>query len=251
MTTGDRERTTHFGYREVPETDKERLVASVFDSVASKYDLMNDLMSFGVHRLWKRFAIDASGVHAGDHVLDVAGGSGDLTRTFAARVGPRGRVVLADINAAMIEVGRGRLADRGIAGVEFVQADAENLPFPEASFDCVCIAFGLRNVTHVDRALASMFRVLKPGGRLVVLEFSKPILPWLGRAYDAYSFSVLPVLGRLVTRDEGAYQYLAESIRRFSDQETLKAVMTEAGFERVQVHNLSGGIVAVHKGYKF
>jgi demethylmenaquinone methyltransferase/2-methoxy-6-polyprenyl-1,4-benzoquinol methylase len=251
MNPGDSGRTTHFGYREVPEADKERLVAGVFDSVASRYDLMNDLMSFGIHRLWKRFAIDTSGVHPGDHVLDVAGGSGDLARAFAARVGAGGRVVLADINAAMIEVGRERLADRGVAGVEFVQADAENLPFPEGSFDCVSIAFGLRNVTHIDRALASMFRVLRPGGRLIVLEFSKPVLPLLSRAYDVYSFAVLPLLGRMVTRDEGAYRYLAESIRRFPDQENLKAMMEKTGFERVQYHNLSGGIVAVHKGYKY
>lgn len=251
MTQGSRdERTTHFGYREVPESQKDRLVADVFDSVATRYDLMNDLMSFGVHRLWKRFAVEVSGVRAGHHVLDVAGGSGDITALLAERAGPGGRLVLADINGSMLEVGRGRLADRGIAGVEFVQANAECLPFPDESFDLVTIAFGLRNVTHIDRALAAMARVLRPGGRLLVLEFSKPVLPLLNRAYDTYSFSVLPVLGRLVANDEESYRYLAESIRRFPDQETLKAMMEEAGLERVHYHNLTGGIVASHKGYK-
>lgn len=250
MSESDQHRSTHFGYHEVPESEKHRLVGGVFDSVASKYDLMNDLMSLGVHRLWKRFAVETSGVHAGDHVLDVAGGTGDLSVLFRARVGERGRVVIADINASMLEVGRGRLADRGVAGVEFVQANAEELPFPENSFDCVSIAFGLRNVTHIDRALASMFRVLRPGGRLIVLEFSKPVLPGLGRIYDTYSFGVLPRLGRAVARDEEAYRYLAESIRRFPDQATLRQMMEQAGFERVHYHNLTGGIVALHKGYK-
>ena len=244
--------TTHFGYREVPAQEKAGLVGEVFHSVANRYDLMNDLMSLGVHRLWKRFTLDASGVRRGHTVLDVAGGTGDLAAQFAERVGPSGKVVLADINSSMLEVGRGRLADRGIAGnVEFVQANAECLPFPDNHFDCISIAFGLRNVTHIDRALASMFRVLKPGGALLVLEFSKPVVRPLSRAYDVYSFSVLPWLGRLVANDEGSYRYLAESIRRHPDQETLKQMMGQAGFERSHYHNLAGGIVALHKGYKF
>ena len=244
--------TTHFGYREVPAGEKAGLVGEVFHSVANRYDLMNDLMSLGVHRLWKRFTIEASGVRRGQHVLDVAGGTGDLAAQFAERVGPTGKVVLADINSSMLEVGRGRLADRGIAGnVEFVQANAECLPFPSDHFDYISIAFGLRNVTHIDRALASMFRVLKPGGALLVLEFSKPVVRPLSRAYDIYSFSVLPMLGRMVANDEASYRYLAESIRRHPDQETLKQMMSQAGFERVHYHNLAGGIVALHKGYKF
>jgi demethylmenaquinone methyltransferase/2-methoxy-6-polyprenyl-1,4-benzoquinol methylase len=243
--------STHFGYREVPEADKSRLVGEVFNSVASKYDLMNDLMSFGIHRLWKRFAVAQSGVRRGQRVLDVAGGSGDLAARFADLVAPNGEVVLSDINASMLTVGRARLADRGIVGnVEFVQADAENLPFPTDHFDCVSIAFGLRNVTHIDRALAAMYRVLKPGGRLLVLEFSRPVAPGLGRAYDLYSFTVLPRLGELVARDAASYRYLAESIRKHPDQETLKAMMTAVGFERVHYFNLTGGIVALHKAYK-
>jgi demethylmenaquinone methyltransferase/2-methoxy-6-polyprenyl-1,4-benzoquinol methylase len=227
-------------------------VGDVFHSVASKYDLMNDLMSFGVHRLWKHFAVAQSGVRRGQRVLDVAGGSGDLTARFARIVGPSGQVVLSDINDSMLEVGRARLADRGIAGnVEFVQADAENLPFPDNHFDCISIAFGLRNVTHIDRALASMYRVLKPAGRVLVLEFSRPVLPGLNRLYDAYSFSVLPRLGQLVANDAASYRYLAESIRKHPDQETLKQMMEAAGFERVHYFNLAGGIVALHKGYKF
>jgi demethylmenaquinone methyltransferase/2-methoxy-6-polyprenyl-1,4-benzoquinol methylase len=246
------DRTTHFGYRDVPESAKAGLVADVFHSVAGKYDLMNDLMSLGVHRLWKRFAIETSGVRRGQAVLDVAGGTGDLAAQFAGRVGAGGRVVIADINNSMLEVGRGRLADRGIAGnVEFVQADAENLPFPSDSFDCISIAFGLRNVTHIERALASMYRVLKPGGSLLVLEFSKPVLAPLAKAYDVYSFSVLPMLGRVIARDEASYRYLAESIRKHPDQETLKGLMQAAGFERVHYFNLTGGVVALHKGYKF
>ncbi len=250
--SGERHDKTHFGFREVPESDKAGLVGQVFSSVAGRYDLMNDLMSLGVHRLWKRFAIEQAGVRPGHKVLDVAGGTGDLSAVFAAKVGPGGLVTVADINAAMLEVGRGRLADRGLAGnVEFVQADAEDLPFPDNHFDCVSIAFGLRNVTHMDRALASMFRVLKPGGRLLVLEFSKPVLPGLGAIYDAYSFNILPKLGKLIANDEASYRYLVESIRKHPDQETLKGMIEQAGFERVHYFNLSGGIVALHKGYKF
>ncbi|BAV32681.1 ubiquinone biosynthesis methyltransferase UbiE [Sulfuricaulis limicola] len=249
---GSHERKTHFGFREVPESEKDGLVAGVFHSVAGKYDLMNDLMSLGAHRLWKQFATEASGVRGGFRVLDVAGGTGDMAAKFALRVGRRGQVVIADINSSMLEVGRGRLADQGFAGnVDFVQANAENLPFPENYFDRVSIAFGLRNVTHIDRALASMFRVLKPGGALLVLEFSRPVVPGLNQLYDAYSFNVLPWLGRVVARDEGSYRYLAESIRKHPDQETLKGMMERAGFERVQYFNLTGGIVALHKGYKY
>ena len=243
--------TTHFGFREVPEAAKRGMVADVFRSVAGRYDLMNDLMSFGIHRQWKRYAATLSGVRAGSRVLDVAGGSGDMTALLAPRAGPSGRVVLSDINDAMLDVGRARLADRGVAGnVDFVRADAERLPFPEDHFDCAVIAFGLRNVTHIDRALSSMFGVLKPGGAALVLEFSQVRFAPLRFAYDAYSFNVLPLLGRLVADDAASYRYLAESIRRHPDQETLKRMMEQAGFERVRYHNLSGGIVALHKGYK-
>ncbi len=245
------ENLTHFGFREVSARDKAGLVARVFDSVADRYDLMNDAMSFGIHRVWKQFAVSQSGVRRGQRVLDVAGGTGDLTAKFAGRVGPAGTVVIADINAAMLDVGRRRLADRGVAGnVEFVQADAERLPFEDDYFDCVSIAFGLRNVTRKEAALASMFRVLKPGGRLLVLEFSRPVLPGLGRLYDLYSFSLLPLMGRIIANDEDSYRYLVESIRKHPDQETLKSMMEAAGFERTHYFNLSGGIVALHRGYK-
>jgi len=251
-TTDSRDRKTHFGFREVSESEKDGLVADVFHSVAGKYDLMNDLMSFGVHRLWKQFTVEASGVRARMRVLDVAGGTGDLAAKFALRVGWRGQVVLADINSAMLEIGRKRLADEGYAGnVAFVQANAESLPFPDNYFDRVSIAFGLRNVTHIDRALASMYRVLKPGGSLLVLEFSKPVHSGLNRLYDAYSFNVLPWLGRVVAQDEGSYRYLAESIRKHPDQETLKSMMQQSGFDRVEYFNLSGGIVALHQAYKY
>jgi len=250
--SGHDEKTAHFGYREVPESEKAGLVGQVFSSVASRYDLMNDLMSLGVHRLWKRFTISQASVHPGSRVLDVAGGTGDLAAAFAKRVGPSGLVTIADINASMLDVGRGRMADRGLAGnIEFVQANAETLPFPDDHFDCITIAFGLRNVTHIDRALVSMFRVLKPGGRLLVLEFSKPVLPGLNTLYDAYSFNILPKLGKLIANDEASYRYLVESIRKHPDQETLKGMMEQAGFERTHYFNLSGGIVALHKGYKF
>ncbi len=243
--------TTHFGYREVETDEKSGLVAEVFDSVASRYDVMNDLMSAGIHRIWKRFTIELSGVRRGNRVLDIAGGTGDLAAKFAPMVGDTGAVVLADINASMLRVGRDRLIDRGVPGnLFYVQADAQYLPFPDGHFDCITIAFGLRNVTDKDLALRSMNRILKPGGRLLVLEFSKPRNPLLSRAYDAYSFGVLPVMGRLVAGDSDSYQYLAESIRMHPDQETLRTMMEDAGFERCDYHNMTGGIVAVHRGYK-
>ncbi|ROR34223.1 bifunctional demethylmenaquinone methyltransferase/2-methoxy-6-polyprenyl-1,4-benzoquinol methylase UbiE [Inmirania thermothiophila] len=244
-------RTTHFGFQEVPLEEKKARVQGVFSSVARRYDLMNDLMSFGIHRLWKRFTVELAGLRPGHRVLDLAGGTGDLAAAMARRVGPRGQVVLADLNPDMIEVGRERLADRGIVGnVAFVQADAERLPFAEASFHLVTIGFGLRNVTDKEAALASMYRVLRPGGRVLVLEFSHPVLPGLGPVYDAYSFRVLPLLGRLVAGDADSYRYLAESIRVHPDQETLRAMMESVGFERCEYFNLSGGIVAVHRGYR-
>lgn len=251
MTEKNTDRTTHFGYQTVAESEKAQKVAEVFHSVAAKYDLMNDLMSGGVHRLWKRFTIELSGVRQGNRVLDIAGGTGDLTRKFSRLVGPEGEVVLADINASMLKVGRDRLLDQGIAGnVRFVQADAETLPFPDNHFDCITIAFGLRNVTHKEKALESMLRVLKPGGRLLVLEFSKPANKLLSKAYDQYSFTLLPLMGKLVTNDSESYRYLAESIRMHPDQDTLKAMMEQAGFARVTYHNMTGGIVALHRGIK-
>jgi len=246
----DRE-TTHFGYREVEKDAKAGMVGDVFDSVATRYDLMNDLMSAGIHRLWKRFTIELSGVRSGNSVLDIAGGTGDLAEKFSQLVGDSGRVVLADINASMLRVGRDRLLNTGVqANLEFVQADAQYLPFPDDSFDCITIAFGLRNVTDKDLALRAMLRVLKPGGRLLVLEFSKPTNPLLGKAYDAYSFSILPLMGRLIARDADSYKYLAESIRMHPDQETLRGMMEEAGFSRCEYHNMTGGVVAVHRGVK-
>jgi len=243
--------TTHFGYREVEKNSKADLVAGVFHSVAARYDLMNDLMSGGVHRLWKRFTIELSGVRKGNAVLDLAGGTGDLAARFADIVGDTGNVVLADINESMLQVGRDKLLDGGHArGIDFVQADAQDLPFPDDSFDCISIAFGLRNVTDKDRALRSMLRVLKPGGRLLVLEFSKPGNELLNKAYDTYSFRVLPLMGKLVTQDSESYQYLAESIRMHPDQETLLGMMEDAGFTRCEYHNMTGGIVAVHRGIK-
>jgi demethylmenaquinone methyltransferase / 2-methoxy-6-polyprenyl-1,4-benzoquinol methylase len=244
--------STHFGYQKVPAAEKAGKVAGVFDSVASKYDVMNDLMSLGVHRLWKRFAIELSGVRAGDRVLDLAGGTGDLTRRLLPRLGVKGRVVLSDINASMLREGRRRLVDEGLVGnIAYVQCDAEQLPFPDQSFDCITIGFGLRNVTRQSRALAAMYRALKPGGRAIVLEFSHPVAPGLKPVYDLYSFAALPVLGKLVADDAASYRYLAESIRMHPNQETLLRMMAEAGFERCQYFNLSGGIVAVHRGYKF
>jgi demethylmenaquinone methyltransferase/2-methoxy-6-polyprenyl-1,4-benzoquinol methylase len=244
-------RTTHFGYREVETDQKAGLVANVFHSVASRYDLMNDLMSGGVHRLWKRFTIEVSGVRRGQRVLDIAGGTGDLAAKFSKLVGPEGEVVLADINESMLNVGRDRLTDRGVCGnIEYVQADAQYLPFPDNHFDAITIAFGLRNVTDKDMALRSMLRVLKPGGRLLVLEFSKPTSELFGKVYDTYSFQVIPRVGKLVTGDEESYRYLAESIRMHPDQETLKQMMADAGFANCEYFNMTGGVVALHKGIK-
>jgi len=246
------DKTTHFGFEQVPWDEKRRRVARVFDSVASNYDLMNDAMSLGVHRLWKRFAVEQTGARPGQRILDLAGGTGDLAARLARLVGPGGEVVIGDINPSMLQVGRERLLDRGIASnVRFVQANAESLPFPDHSFDCITIAFGLRNVTDKQKALESMFRTLKPGGRLLVLEFSKPSLPGLAPLYDLYSFRVLPVMGRLIARDADSYRYLAESIRMHPDQDTLKGMMEQAGFEDCDYFNLSGGIVAVHRGFRF
>lgn len=243
--------TTHFGYKTVAADEKAKLVAGVFHSVAAKYDVMNDLMSAGVHRLWKRFTIELSGVRPGHKVLDIAGGTGDLTAKFSRIVGASGKVVLADINESMLRVGRDKLIDSGIVGnVEYVQANAECLPFPDNYFDCVSIAFGLRNVTDKDAALRSMLRVLKPGGRLLVLEFSKPRSQALGKLYDLYSFSALPLLGKLIANDADSYRYLAESIRMHPDQETLKTMMENAGFARAEYFNMTGGIVALHRGIK-
>lgn len=244
--------TTHFGFRQVAKEQKASMVADVFHSVADKYDVMNDLMSFGVHRAWKLFARECSGVKAGDRVLDIAGGTGDITALMSKRVGPTGQVVLADINASMLKVGKAKLRDRGVVGnIDFVQANAEALPFPSNHFDVITIGFGLRNVTEKSNALASMLRVLKPGGRLLVLEFSKPQYDWLSKVYDTYSFKLLPKMGELVANDSESYQYLAESIRMHPDQETLAQMMRDVGFDEVSYFNLSGGIVALHRGYKF
>ncbi|EWH01444.1 bifunctional demethylmenaquinone methyltransferase/2-methoxy-6-polyprenyl-1,4-benzoquinol methylase UbiE [Halomonas sp. BC04] len=243
--------TTHFGYKEVPVDEKASRVADVFHSVAARYDVMNDLMSFGIHRLWKRLTIERSGVRPGHSVLDIAGGTGDLTLKFSRMVGPRGRVVLADINESMLRVGRDKLLDNGVGGnVEYVQANAECLPFPDNTFDCITIAFGLRNVTDKQAALRSMTRALKPGGRVLVLEFSKPVNPLLSRAYDEYSFRLLPRMGQMVAGDADSYRYLAESIRMHPDQQTLQEMMETAGLERVEYTNLTGGIVALHRGIK-
>jgi demethylmenaquinone methyltransferase/2-methoxy-6-polyprenyl-1,4-benzoquinol methylase len=247
----DTDDTTHFGYENVPRDEKVNRVRGVFDSVADKYDVMNDLMSLGIHRIWKKFTIDQTDLQPGQRALDVAGGTGDLTMAMAKRVGPKGHVILSDINEAMLENGRRRLIDAGIVGnVSFEVANAEDLPFEDNSFHCVTIAFGLRNVTDKDAALRSMYRVLKPGGQLLVLEFSKPTIPGFSPIYDAYSFKVLPFIGKLVTSDEDSYRYLAESIRMHPDQETLLGMLDDAGFENTRYHNLTGGIVALHRGYK-
>lgn len=245
------DRTVDFGYEKVARADKAGRVRSVFASVAGRYDVMNDLMSFGVHRLWKQFALSLTGLRPGGCALDVAGGTGDLAAGLLRQVGKLGRVVLSDVNPQMLEIGRDRLLDRGLAGnVECIVADAERLPFEDNAFDCVTIGFGLRNVTDKAAALASMYRVLKPGGQLLVLEFSTPVAPGLKSIYDAYSFKVLPLLGRLVARDEASYRYLAESIRMHPDQEALLDMLKVAGFAQTRYHNLTGGIVALHRGYK-
>jgi demethylmenaquinone methyltransferase/2-methoxy-6-polyprenyl-1,4-benzoquinol methylase len=245
------EATTHFGYREVPAAEKEKLVGRVFTSVAAKYDLMNDLMSFGVHRIWKRWFAATSGVRAGDAVLDLAGGTGDIAALLGPKVGDAGCVVLGDINAAMLHTGRDRLLDRGLVrNLHYAQLNAEALPFPDASFDAVTIAFGLRNITDKDKALREMQRVLKPGGRVLILEFSMVQSELLKPLYDFHSFKVLPRLGALIAGDADSYRYLAESIRKHPDQGTLKAMMEATGFANVDVRNLSAGIVAIHRGYK-
>jgi demethylmenaquinone methyltransferase/2-methoxy-6-polyprenyl-1,4-benzoquinol methylase len=247
----DSDQKVDFGYEQVSKADKAGRVHSVFASVAPKYDVMNDLMSFGAHRLWKRFVLSLTGLRPGQHALDVAGGTGDLAAGLLRQVGKTGRVVLSDVNENMLERGRDRLLDAGFAGnVECVLADAERLPFESESFDCVTIGFGLRNVTDKAAALASMHRVLKVGGQLLVLEFSRPLAPFLKPLYDAYSFNVLPRLGQIVAGDPASYRYLAESIRMHPDQETLLGMLRDAGFAQSRYHNLTGGIVAVHRGYK-
>ncbi|MEA2093025.1 MAG: bifunctional demethylmenaquinone methyltransferase/2-methoxy-6-polyprenyl-1,4-benzoquinol methylase UbiE [Pseudomonadota bacterium] len=245
------DKTTHFGFEKVPVGEKARRVRGVFDSVTDDYDLMNDVMSLGIHRIWKRVVVGMANVQPGQQILDLAGGTGDLTRLLAPLTGPRGKVVLSDINNAMIRTGRSRLLDKGIASnVDFVQANAEYLPFHDGSFDCIAIAFGLRNVTHKQTALESMYRILKPGGRLLILEFSRPAAV-LKPVYDLYSFKILPQLGRLIAGDAASYHYLAESIRMHPDQKTLMEMLQAAGFEDCDYHNLTGGIVAIHRGYKF
>ena len=243
--------TTDFGFSRVNRGDKAGMVRGVFDSVAGRYDLMNDLMSGGIHRIWKRFTIELSAVRPGQTVLDIAGGTGDLAAKFSRLVGSEGQVILADINAAMLTVGRDRLIDKGATGnVQVVQADAQHLPFDENSIDCITIAFGLRNVTDKALAMRSMLRVLRPGGRLLVLEFSKPTSALLGKLYDQYSFQILPAMGRLIAQDAESYRYLAESIRQHPDQETLLEMMETAGFVNCRYHNMTGGVVALHQGFK-
>jgi demethylmenaquinone methyltransferase/2-methoxy-6-polyprenyl-1,4-benzoquinol methylase len=245
------EKTTHFGYETVDAKEKAGRVAGVFHSVADNYDLMNDLMSAGIHRLWKHMTIEMSGVRKGHKVLDIAGGTGDLAAKFSKIVGSEGSVVLADINESMLKVGRDRLIDRGITeNVTFSQADAQYLPFPDDTFDVITIAFGLRNVTDKDMALRSMLRVLKPGGKLLILEFSKPTSSLLSKIYDTYSFNVLPRLGKVFANDSDSYKYLAESIRMHPDQSTLLQMLNSAGFENTDFHNMTGGVVALHRGIK-
>jgi demethylmenaquinone methyltransferase/2-methoxy-6-polyprenyl-1,4-benzoquinol methylase len=243
---------THFGYHEVPIEQKANLVAKVFQSVAPNYDLMNDLMSFGLHRLWKRYAIDHAVIRPGHYILDVAAGTGDLSKAFARLVGPKGKVIMTDINEDMISTGRNRLIDAGLIDhIEYVQADAECLPFANNSFDCITIAFGLRNITNKTAALLSMYRVLKPGGRLLILEFSQAHTPLINKLYDFYSFHIIPKMGELIAQDRMSYQYLVESIRMHPNQDTLKAMLIESGFEDVDYFNLCDGIVALHKGFKY
>lgn len=243
---------THFGFRTVASADKAGLVGDVFRSVATRYDLMNDLMSLGAHRLWKRFAASQSALRPGDIALDVAGGSGDMARRFAEQVGTTGMVVLTDINAAMLTQGKQNMINAGLVGnVDYALSDAEKLCFTDSQFHCACIAFGLRNVTHKQDALNSLYRVIRAGGRLLILEFSKPLIPALEKVYDLYSFHAIPALGKLVTGDQESYQYLVESIRKFPHQQELKTMMQRAGFEDIKIHNLSGGIVALHIGFKY
>lgn len=243
--------STHFGFETINAQEKAGRVKAVFDSVATRYDLMNDLMSFGIHRLWKRFAVELAGIRRGQQILDLASGTGDLAARFAGLVGPNGLVVMTDINAAMLNQGRIRMADEGLVGnLAYTQVNAEQIPFPDNSFDCITIAFGLRNVTDKQQALNEMCRVLKPGGRVLVLEFSHPQGKSLKSVYDLYSFKLLPKIGKMVANDEESYRYLAESIRMHPDQETLKQMMEQAGLERCDYHNLTGGIVAVHRGFK-
>lgn len=252
MKTPENQHKTHFGFEEVNVQDKADRVATVFHSVAEKYDVMNDLMSLGIHRLWKKFAIDLLGVHKGHVVLDIAGGTGDLAAKISEKIGKSGKVILSDINSSMLMQGKDRMIDKGLfENINYAQANAEILPFADNTFDRVIIGFGLRNVTDKQQALHSMFRVLKPGGRALILEFSKPTLPGLKPIYDAYSFKILPWLGKKILNDANSYRYLAESIRMHPDQETLKNMMVTAGFENCDYHNLSGGIVAVHRGFKF
>jgi len=250
--TQDDPNTADFGFQQVPRQDKARRVRAVFDSVAGRYDLMNDLMSAGAHRLWKQFTLSLTGLRSGGRALDIAGGTGDLAAGLTRQVGDAGLVVLADINASMLQLGRDRLTDRAlVSNLRYVQADAQRLPFADGSFDCVTIGFGLRNVTDKSAALVAMQRVLKPGGQLLVLEFSKPVIPALSRLYELYSFNVLPWLGARIAADAASYRYLAESIRRHPDQQTLLEMMQAAGLGGCRYHNLSGGIVAVHRGYRY
>ncbi len=242
--------TTHFGFKQVATNDKQSLVRDVFNSVASKYNLMNDVLSFGAHRLWKHYTIASSNVKISDKVLDIAGGTGDLAIEFRKKVGDSGQVILSDINAAMLNEGRKNLTNKGIFGVEFVQLNAQQLPFDSNTFDCVSIAFGLRNVTDKDQALKEIYRILKPGSCLLILEFSTTDSVLLKKFYDFYSFNIMPKLGGIIADNEASYQYLAESIRKHPNQETLKNMVLDAGFDFCEYHNLSGGIVALHKGIK-
>jgi len=246
-----KESTTHFGYEQVKVGEKAERVRAVFDSVATRYDLMNDLMSMGIHRLWKRFAVELAGVRSGQRVLDLASGTGDLAARFAVLAGPEGLVIMSDINAAMLHQGRSRMADKGLVGnLVYTQINAEQIPFPDNSFDCITIGFGLRNVTDKQKALKAMYNALRPGGRVLILEFSQPVSKPLKAAYDLYSFKLLPLLGRIVANDERSYRYLAESIRMHPNQEQLKQKMEAVGLERCDFHNMTGGVVAIHRGFK-
>lgn len=243
--------TVHFGFEKVRAKEKEQRVAGVFHSVAKRYDLMNDLMSLGTHRLWKRFTIELAAIKPEHWILDLASGTGDLAIRMAPLLGPKGQLFVTDINASMLTIARERMIELGlINNTHYLQVNAETIPFPENTFDCVTIGFGLRNVTHKENALRAIYRVLKPGGKLIILEFSKPTHSLLNRVYDAYSFNILPLMGRFVAKDESSYRYLAESIRMHPDQTVLRQMMETAGFEKCDYHNLTGGIVAIHRGYK-